>query len=280
MKQVPALINAGLFFVLIVVVVIFGLPFARAQAAQAAQETATPTPQAPQTTQTTSCDITRTIQVVGTAVVNVVPDRALIQLGIESNAPKMDAVQTANTNATKAVFAALAAMKIEAKDISTDRFVIEPVYTSYDSLNIKGYRINNRIAITLRDVTKASDVIAAALGAGANRVGNVEFYTSELRKYRDQARDMAIKAAQEKAQALAHGVGAEAGCVIHINENTWSSYYGGLFGSNQNLSAQNVFQNVAPTTAGNTSGALNDSGPVSLGEITVEATVDVTFSLK
>ena len=128
-------------------------------------------------------------------------------------------------------------------------------------------------------MSKTSDVIAAALGAGANQVVNVQFYTSELRKYRDQARDMAIKAAQEKAQALAKGVGAEAGCVIHINENTWSSYYGGWYGRSQNLMTQNVSQNVAPA-AGSGDGSVSDDGPVSLGQISVQATVDVTFGLK
>ena len=41
------------------------------------------------------------------------------------------------------------------------------------------------IAITMRDVNKIIDAIAAAFGAGANQVVNVEFYMSELRKYRD-----------------------------------------------------------------------------------------------
>jgi hypothetical protein len=232
---------------------------------QAAQVTATPTVQAAATAQPV-CDTTRSVQVSGTAVVNVMPDRVLIQLGVQSNATSIDAVQLINTAATKRVFAMLESMKIESKDISTDQYITEPVYENYDSLSVKGYRISNSIAVTLRDVSKTSDVIAAALGAGANQVINVEFYTSELRKYRDQARDMAIKAAQEKAQALAKGVGAEAGCVIHINENTWSSYYGGWSGRSQNLSTQNVSQNVAPA-AGGGNGDLGDNGPVSLGQI-------------
>jgi uncharacterized protein YggE len=270
MKHVPTLVNAGLCCILIFILFAFGLPNTRAQAEQV-----TPTVQASEAAKP-ACDTTRTVQVSGTAVVNVVPDRVLIQLGVQSNATSINTVQLANTAAIKKVLAILESMSIASKDISTDRYVIEPVYESYDSLNIKGYRINNNIAITLRDVSKSSDVMAAALGAGANQVINVEFYTSELRKYRDQARDMAIKAAQEKAQALAKGVGAEASCVIHINENTWSSYYGGWYGRNQNLSSQNVSQNVAPAAGG----SLTDNGPVSLGQISVQATVDVTFSLK
>ena len=59
--------------------------------------------------------------------------------------------------------------------------MIEPIYEDYSSLYIKGYRINNIVAITLRDISKVNKVIIAALNAGANQVVNVEFYLSNLR---------------------------------------------------------------------------------------------------
>ena len=121
------------------------------------------------------------------------------------------------------------AQGIEEKDIVTDWYVIEPIYDDYGSLYIKGYRINNIVAITLRDISKVNQVIIAALNAGANQVVNVEFYLSDLRKYRDQARELAMIAAQEKAQDLASAAGAETGCVMNINENTWSYYNGGWY---------------------------------------------------
>jgi uncharacterized protein YggE len=230
----------------------------------------------PQPTAETACDNSRTVQVSGAATINVVPDRVLIELGVQSNGVTPTAVQAANSEAMQAVMAALAAQGIEAKDIATDIYVIEPIYEDYDSLDIKGYRINNTIAITLREVQQTSPVLAAALEAGANQVVNVEFYTSELRKYRDQARDLAMKAATEKAEALATSAGAGVGCVLNISENSWSAYHG-WYGRNQNLWTQNVVQNVTPID-----GASNDTGdePISLGQIAGKAEVGVTFGLK
>jgi uncharacterized protein YggE len=190
-------------------------------------------------------------------------------------------VQAKNSTTINQVTKALKTLGIESKDIATDWYTIEPLYQDYDSLSIKGYRIYNVIAITLRDVKKTNDVIIAAMQAGANQVVNVEFYTSELRKYRDQAREMAMKAAAEKAQALAHAAGAETGCVLNINENTssyfngWGWWYGSA--SSQNLWTQNVMQNAAPTAGGT---PTLDDGPVSLGQISVKAEVGVTFGLK
>lgn len=271
MKQI-SILNAILATVIVFLVLPASLPTVNAQAA-----TPSPTPQPTETTPPV-CNSTRTVQVSGSALINVTPDRALIQLGVQSNGATPDAVQAANSDAIQRVIKALRLQGIEAKDIATDYYVIEPVYESYDSLYIKGYRINNIVAITLRDVKKTSDIIAIALKVGANQVINVEFYTSELRKYRDQARELAMKAAKEKAQALANTAGAEAGCVLNISENSWAYYNGWWYGSsNQNMWTQNTIQNAAPNPG---SGGTASDEPISLGQISVKAEVSATFGLK
>lgn len=226
---------------------------------------------------TEDCDSSRTVQVSGTALVNVTPDRVLIQLGVQSNGRTPQQVEAANSVTIHRVIQALKKLGIQEKDIVTDWYVIEPVYENYDSLQIKGYRINNMVAVTLRDINLANDVIVAALGAGANRVINVEFYLSDLRKYRDQARELAMTAAGEKARDLAEAAGAEAGCVVSINENTWSYFNSGWYGREGNLWTQNVVQNAAPA------GGRGDQlafGPVNAGQISVRAEVSAVYSLQ
>ncbi len=191
----------------------------------------------------------RSVQVSGSAVVNVVPDRASIQLGVQSNAVTVDAVEQINSAAIQNLLRTLRSMGIEERDISTDRYIVEPVYENYDSLRIRGYRINNLVAVTLRDVNQTSPAIAAALQAGANQVVNVSFYSSQLRQYRDQARALAMKAASEKAGALALAAGTQTGSVLAINEYT-SSYFNGMWnGLSNNQLTQNVIQNIAPTSS-------------------------------
>ena len=274
MKTFQTLLNAALCCLIAGILLAGILPAGNARAAAQA----TPTPQAP-VTPPAGCDTSRTIQVSGSATVNVVPDRALVKLGLQSNGLTARAVQAANAASIQKIIAALGALGIQSKDIATDVYVITPVYDDYSSLFIKGYRIHNYLAVTVRDTGKINDVIIAAMESGANEVVNVDLYTSELRKYRDQARALAITAAKEKAQALASGAGAETGCVIHIDENTWSAYNGWWYGSNPNLMAQNVTQNAAPAQGSAPAGS-DENGPVSLGQISVQATVDVTFGLK
>lgn len=270
MKNLPLLANVALAVALLAGLLVFATP---QLPAQAATPSATP---GVSPVSDAGCDTGRTIQVSGTAAVNVVPDRVVVQLGVQSNGVTVAEVEAANTRAIRKVIQALRDQGVAEKDIATDWYIIEPLYDSYDSLYIKGYRINNLVAVTLRQASRVTPVVAAALKAGANQVVNVEFYTNELRKYRDQARELAMQAAGEKAAALAQAAGAQRGCVRSITENTWSYFNSWWYGRGQNQWAQNVVQNAAPAGS---SGGTGD-GPVSLGQISVQAEVSIVYALK
>jgi uncharacterized protein YggE len=220
------------------------------------------------------CDSSRTIQVSGSAIVKVIPDLVTIQLGVTSNATTPQGVYDQNTAAMKKVAAAIRALGVADKDVSTDYYLIRPLYNDYDSLTIKGYRINNTVIVNLKDVGKVSQVLTTALSAGANEVVDVQFKTSQLRQHRDEARELAMKAAQEKARDLAGAANAQPGCVLSIDENSWS-YYGSPWSGRYQAMAQNVMQNAPSSDQ-----PPSDDGPISLGQIAVQAEVQVRFSLK
>ena len=221
------------------------------------------------------CDSTRSIQVSGSAVVKVVPDFVTIQLGVTSNDTSPQGVYDKNTGAIKKVVAAIRLLGVADKDISTDYYLIYPLYDRYDSLTITGYRINNTVVVNLKDVSKVSQVLATALSAGANEVVDVQFKTTQLRQYRDQARQLAMRAAQEKARDLAGAANAQPDCVLNIEENSWS-YYGSPWGGRYQPQTQNVMQN-APS---GDQPSNDDDGPISLGQIAVQAEVQVRLGLK
>jgi len=268
MKSQSTLLNTVLICAVMFLAINSGFPARTASAAEG-----NPAP----VINETSCSTGRSVSVSGTAVVNVTPDRVLIQLGVQSNGRTPKLVEAVNSATVYRVIQAIKKQNVAEKDIVTDRYVIDPIYDDYDSLTIEGYRIYNMVAITLRDINNVNDILIAALNAGANQVVNVEFYLSDLRKYRDQARELAMVAAGEKAQDLAEAAGAEAGCVLNISENTWSYFSGGWWGRNNNLWTQNTVQNI-PT--GNGQGGDSEFGPVNLGQISVRAEVSASYSLK
>jgi uncharacterized protein YggE len=102
------------------------------------------------------------------------------------------------------------------------------------------------------------------LKAGVTRLSNVEFRDSKIRQHRDQARAMAIRAAQEKARLLAGQIGQSIGPAYSIVESGVNPY-------------ANVTQN-AVGVAGRTSNDDMESA-IAPGSISVSAQVTVSFKL-
>ena len=220
-----------------------------------------------------------TISVSGDAQVNVVPDKISITLGVESLDANLDAAKSANDAGCAGILAVTQTFKINPKDVQTDYISIQPRYDPNGRMTIIGYTVRRSIVITLRDISKFDALLNAAVDRGANVVLGVQFLTSDLRKYRDQARESAIKAAKEKADLLAGALGQKAGKALTINEQQnglWSSYDSGWGQSNNYMRSQNVSQNMSSNGSGD-----NDTGAtLAPGQTQVRATVQVIFQLE
>ena len=223
-------------------------------------------------------DGTRTINVNGEAVIYVVPDEAIVRLGVESFDPALAVSTSANAATGVQIVKALRALGLEAKDIQSDHAEVEIVYNKDGvAAGVAGYPVRRLYALTVRDVNRLDEVIGAALKRGANHLEGYELRTMELRKHRDEARKRAILAAREKAEALA----GELGCTVGAPRSIGESYYGwfgtrGSWGSWGYSASNQMTQNVS-FSAGGSSGEGNTAAP--LGQIGVRAQVGVTFDL-
>ncbi len=214
----------------------------------------------------------RTITTTGNADVRVAPDEIEISLGIETKDKNLGQAKRSNDERLQRVMGVLRNLKIEPKHIQTDYVSIDPDYNSDRTLI--AYWVRKNIAVILKDTSKFDALMAQTLEAGINHVHSVQLRTTELRKHRDRARIMAIHAAQEKAVALAKELGQKVGKPHTINEGGggWHSP-GGWWGGRWGMQAQNVVQNQE-------GGGSGESGGLALGQITVSASVTVTFELE
>jgi len=219
----------------------------------------------------------RLITVTGEAVVKVIPDEVVLSLGVESSDKQLRLARSLNDARVEQVLAAAEKLGIAAKDIQTDHISIEPRYRdSYEQRDFVGYFVRQAIVINLKDVSQFEDLLTAVLDAGANYVHDIQFRTTELRKYKDEARALAIKAAREKAVALAQELDQNVGKPFSIREDQegwWSGYNTG-WGSAGGLGmTQNVVQNAG--TVG-----MEMDGALAPGQIGVTARVTVSFELE
>jgi uncharacterized protein YggE len=215
------------------------------------------------------------ISVSGSSAVRVQPDRVVVLFGVQAFAPTPSAAQASDTQSSQAVVKAMRAQGIANRDIATANFSIQPRYEDYNQNIINGYLACNTIAVTLRDVQQLEKVLVTALEAGATTVDGVEFSVSNLRQLRDRARDQAVRAALEKATAMAGAAGMSVGQVTHISEDSGGHYFGSWYGNRQWTNYQNVIQDLSSEGA-----LVLEDGTVSLGQIVVQAQVSLTVELR
>ncbi|MDD5454328.1 MAG: SIMPL domain-containing protein [Candidatus Ratteibacteria bacterium] len=219
----------------------------------------------------------RLITVTGDAEVKVVPDEVILTLGVETSNKDLNAAKNENDQKVKNIVDVAEKNRIEDKYIQTDYISIEPRYTDrYTQQEFIGYFVRKSIVITLKDISKFEDVLSNSLNAGANYVHGIQFRTTELREYRDQARALAIKAAQEKANDLAKALGQKVGKPHTIREDQagWWSWYNNWWGSRWggNMMSQNIVQNAGGTS--------ETESTIELGQINVNARITVSFELE
>jgi uncharacterized protein len=217
------------------------------------------------------------ISVNGEAEVRVVPDEVVLTLGVETFDKLLKPAKSLNDERIKKTIAVAKGYGIAAEHIQTDYISIEPRYQNYDvSKDLLGYVVRKTVVIRLKDISKFETLLADALEAGVTHVHGVEFRTTELRKHRDEARRLALKAAQEKAALLANEVGRKVGKALSIGESSfgyWSSYgsgWGNRYGGGM---AQNAVQNMGGAT-------VCSDNTLAPGQIAIRANVSVSFVLE
>lgn len=213
-------------------------------------------------------EMPRTISTSGEAIVYVAPDEAIVTLGVQTTSSELDAAKEANDEASQRLVKAIKALGIEDKHLSTDHVNVELRYRN-DGREISAYHVTRMYMVTLKDIKKLETLVDAGLKNGANVLQGVDFRSTALRKHRDEARALAVRAAREKAIALARELDCEIGSPRTINESGGSWYP--RFGRDFNF-AQNAIQDM-----GGGSGEGGETMP--LGQIAIRANVSVTFDL-
>lgn len=206
----------------------------------------------------------RTVTVSASGSVSAAPDQATIATGVSSEAKTAREALTKNTEAMTKVIAELKSQGVEAKDIQTTQFNIEPVYVypkEGQPPSVTGYRVNNMLSVRVRDLDKLGGVLDQLVTVGANQMNGITFEVSKAETLKDDARKVAIENAKRRAQLLATAAGAEVGDVLQISEET--SHPG-----------------PRPMVFAKRAAMAEASVPIERGEQELEARVTVTWKLK
>lgn len=209
----------------------------------------------------------RSIHVNGVGNVSAPPDKADLTLAVEVHAKTAEAARHEAANAMEALIKAVKNVGVAEKDIQTRSVSLYPNYSGDTANKITGYQLTNRVAVCIRDVNKASDVIDSAVQAGGNatRVQGIVFGIEDIEPVLSQARVKAYANAKMKAEEYARLAGVSLAAPLHISEGNSASPTPLPYGEVRAMKA-------AMAEAAST--------PVQLGEQEVAVNVDVVFGIR
>ncbi|WP_165967354.1 SIMPL domain-containing protein [Luteimonas aestuarii] len=190
------------------------------------------------------------------------PDVAALSTGVVTQAPDANAALRANAQQMAKVVAAIRAAGIAERDIQTSGINVHPQYDYRDNQapTITGYQASNTVNIKVRDIAKVGDVLDALVASGANQVNGPSFTIDQPEAVYDEARRAALEKAQARATMYAQSLGLRVRRIVSISEG------GG-------------FQPPMPMMKTMAMDARMESTPVSPGETTLSANLDVVFEL-
>ena len=222
------------------------------------------------------------ITVSGSAEVKVAPDEVVLRAGVETRNVNLMEAKAANDAAMSKTLAFLK-KQVDGKNLQTDFISFEPIYDhsggSMDRVKPTAYVARNSVEVKLTDLKKLEAVLGGLMTNGVNTIHGVDFRTSQLRKHRDAARAMAIRAAREKADAAAKEAGVKLGKVYNLNvTDGWWGTYGSYWGARYGMHA-NMMQNVSQG-AGNSGGGGESESALSAGQISVTANVTASYLIE
>lgn len=191
--------------------------------------------------QDTQCNNTcqekpRLFSVVGTAEMNVKPDRVTLVIGVKDQSEDLLAAKDKLNKTIQAAIAYCQSQGVLEKNIQLRSIDIRPVYqfiqkTGRDEFT--HYNLEQKLIITLEDVDVYNELIFKLLEIGVNQVDSINFSSSEFEKFKNETRLQAIKAAQEKAKTMTETAGLKLGRIYNMSENSDSSYrFGGRYSAN------------------------------------------------
>jgi uncharacterized protein YggE len=154
-----------------------------------------------------------------TGEAKITPDRALIDIGVQTRAATAAEAAAENARRVQAVLAALRALGLASEQLSTVNYNVYPE-TRFEQGDreprVIGYNVVNSVRAEVRRQEQVGPAIDASLKAGANLVNSLTFYASDPAPARRAALQQAVEKARSDAEALAQAAGGRLGDLLEL----------------------------------------------------------------
>ncbi len=180
----------------------------------------------------------RALTVSGAATLRLKPDRVSFSVGVETDAPSVSEAFKRNTAKLNTVVAALKGRGVASQEIQTSNFSISSRVEK--GKKPPGFRVSNLLTVTREDLASVSELLQAAVAAGANQVEGLRFFIGDAGKSQPRGLEMAFQNARAKAEKLASLSGRALGEVVCVTDQSVGVLSEGLVAHRYDAGAPNI----------------------------------------
>lgn len=204
------------------------------------------------------------ISVSGEGKIKVIPDEAMITLGVQNNGKEATEVKKKNDEIVDAVLKVIKKHGIAKSDYKTERVSL---YKNYDYSTKKYlFQASQTISIHLKDLKKYDALMMDLVESGINNINGVDFKSSKIKELEAQARREAILDAKKKAEDYVSVLNQKVGKAISISDNSRTNY------------PQPIYK--AYDMALDSEGLGMNKETLAIGEIEIVSNVSVVFEMQ
>ncbi|HIH25889.1 SIMPL domain-containing protein [Candidatus Woesearchaeota archaeon] len=190
----------------------------------------------------------KTISVSGSSTMDVVPDQAMIYFRIETIDLDPKVAQSKNSDISNNFIKLLKSNGLSDNDIETIYFNLEKSRVWENNKYVdKGYRSSHTIKVTLKDTSKAGEIINLGVNNNINNVDNVVFSLSKDRQndIKVSMLSTAISDAKTKAEQIADAADSSVKGLVSVVENS-NNYYPMYYSAMSEAKVTSADMSVAP----------------------------------
>jgi uncharacterized protein YggE len=210
----------------------------------------------------------KTISVTGNGEIMATPDIAMISSGVQTQNRDVKVAQADNARIMDGVISALVAAGISREDIQTSGYSIYPVYDDNPPFGqkITTYQVTNTVQITVRDISRAGEILDITVANGANQVNSIYFKVSPEKEQalRVEVLTMAVREARADADVVALATGTT---ITGVQSVSVGSVYTPVFYDNRMAAGAAMKEAAVPT-------------PIEPGQVTVTAQVSISYLIR
>lgn len=204
------------------------------------------------------------VELTVTETVNARPDTVEISAGVTTDAATAVEAMRLNAAEMNRVIQRIRALGIDKDDVQTTGINLGARY-DYDQATqrqvFRGYQASNRVSVKLRDVAATGRVLDALVAAGATDISGPSFSLENDEQAKAQARQAAVRKAEQMARQYAQWSGYTGVRVLKISEA--------------------LYRNPPmPMMRMEAAQAADASTPVAPGMVGSSVTVSVTYEMK